>query len=157
MKRRVHSSDKRAKMTIRAIIRYGRERGAWPSAPELARAARRLGSAATVQRTLASLASIDGAPPVKLERRASESYWQPTRDGFAAVKVYPFTIESQTSRKGRRSSSYSRQKKKRKVQLKLDAARVFDVASWDERKRPIGAARIPSDDYADLPGVSQHE
>ena len=48
-------------MVLQAVIRFGRERGAWPSALELARATLRLGSAATFQRTLAYLAAIGGA------------------------------------------------------------------------------------------------
>jgi hypothetical protein len=157
MKRHIHSPGHRAKMTIRAIIRYGRERGSWPSARELARATRRLGSASTVQRSLARLASIDGAPPVRLQRSASESYWYPTTDGFEIVHVLPFAIPSRLSRKRCRSGSHLRQKTERKAQLRLDVARIFDVASWDERKRAMESARIPSSDHAALPPLAQYE
>lgn len=151
MKRHLHTPGTRAKMTIRALLRYGRERGAWPSAAELSRRNPRLGSPATILRQLRALAAIQSPPLVRLVRRASESYWQPGADAFAVVSVPPFTIVSPPSRKARRSRFYPRRQRARKLRGRLDAARALDLASTGEGNQHQQAARVTSADFANLP------
>ena len=157
MKRRIHSSDNRGKMAIRAVIRFGRERHAWPSARELAGAAPGLGSASTVLRALRGLEALQRPPLIRLVRQGSESYWQPGADAFAIAKALPFTVRPQPSRKERESRFYKRRKQARKLQGRLDAVHVFDLASSDEGKPPPQAVRTALGKYTDLPPLPVYE
>lgn len=138
-------------MMVRAVIRYGRERDAWPSARELARANPRLGSAATVARTLAGLRDFGECAPIRLVRRASESYWLPTLDGFAIVGTPPFAIVTATSRKARRSRGYPRRKRDERGRARRDAAAILDIASPASGKASPRSVRIRPNGYYSAP------
>ena len=90
-------AEDRPVAVLRALVAFAKDKGRWPGADELRLYRRRIGSRATVQRTLAVLRDRG---MVELRGRRQSSRWVPEPPAFDLLRIPPFVapLERQRAR-----------------------------------------------------------